>query len=170
MSSDKYPSIFKTSRLYCELLSNKHKQKLIKLFSDKDNTKYYLGFYVKDIDDLIDKKINSPHPNYAIFTKDTDEFIGLTGYYKKFLFKNNKPLIKLKKKYTINIILDKQYQGHGYAFEVSKYFIDHFYTNKDIYSGIYKDNLPSIKLRKKLGFKLKYDFDDVIYLVYKRPF
>lgn len=123
---------------------------LIKILSDKSNTKEY--FYDNDNVD-IKNVINSMFVDnkkqivFGIYLEN--KLIGIIGFKKK------------NKTYT-HIIIDKLYQNKGYAADAyDKVFNillnNKLYVNFGLYmtSSIYETNLPSIKLFEKLGFKKK---------------
>ena len=59
--------------------------------------------------------------------------------------------------YIWEIVTDKNYMGKGIASKLMKYVLEKFKGYK-IYSCIAKDNIPSLKLHKKYGFKEAYQF------------
>lgn len=59
-------------------------------------------------------------------------------------------------------MIDKNYQGKGYARPVIKFLIDNLnkeYKGKDIYLSVYDDNPIAIKLYKEFGFEFIGEFD-----------
>lgn len=59
--------------------------------------------------------------------------------------------------YIWEIVTDKNYMGKGIASKLMKYILEKFKGYK-IYSCIAKDNIPSLKLHEKYGFKEAYQF------------
>ena len=59
--------------------------------------------------------------------------------------------------YIWEILVDKKYAGQGIGSLLLKYAIDKFLEHS-FYSCIEKENVASIKLHKKFGFKAIYDF------------
>ena len=59
--------------------------------------------------------------------------------------------------YIWEIVTDKNYMGKGIASKLMKYVLEKFKGYK-IYSCISKDNIPSLKLHEKYGFKEAYQF------------
>lgn len=59
--------------------------------------------------------------------------------------------------YIWEIVTDKNYMGKGIASKLMKYVLEKFKGYK-IYSCIAKDNIPSLKLHEKYGFKEAYQF------------
>ena len=59
--------------------------------------------------------------------------------------------------YIWEIVTDKKYMGKGIASKLMKYVLEKFKGYK-IYSCIAKDNIPSLKLHEKYGFKEAYRF------------
>ena len=59
--------------------------------------------------------------------------------------------------YIWEIVTDKKYMGKGIASKLMKYVLEKFKGYK-IYSCIAKDNIPSLKLHEKYGFKEAYQF------------
>ena len=59
--------------------------------------------------------------------------------------------------YIWEILVDKKYAGQGIGSALLKYAINK-YPNYSFYSCIEKENIASIKLHEKFGFKAIYDF------------
>lgn len=59
--------------------------------------------------------------------------------------------------YIWEILVDKKYAGQGVGSFILKYAIDKF-SKHTFYSCIEKENIASIKLHEKLGFKAIYSF------------
>lgn len=59
--------------------------------------------------------------------------------------------------YIWEILVDKKYAGHGIGSALLKYIIEKF-PNHTFYSCIEKENISSIKLHEKFGFKEIYNF------------
>lgn len=59
--------------------------------------------------------------------------------------------------YIWEIVTDKNYMGKGITSKLMKYVLEKFKGYK-IYSCIAKDNIPSLKLHEKYGFKEAYQF------------
>ena len=59
--------------------------------------------------------------------------------------------------YIWEILVDKKYAGQGIGSLLLKYAIDKF-PELSFYSCIEKENVASIKLHEKFGFKAIYDF------------
>ena len=59
--------------------------------------------------------------------------------------------------YIWEIVTDKNYMGKGIASKLMKYVLEKFKGYK-IYCCISKDNIPSLKLHEKYGFKEAYQF------------
>ena len=59
--------------------------------------------------------------------------------------------------YIWEIVTDKNYMGKGIASKLMQYVLEKFKGYK-IYSCIAKDNIPSLKLHEKYGFKEAYQF------------
>lgn len=59
--------------------------------------------------------------------------------------------------YIWEIVTDKKYIGKGIASKLMQYVLEKFKGYK-IYSCIAKDNIPSLKLHEKYGFKEAYRF------------
>ena len=59
--------------------------------------------------------------------------------------------------YIWEIVTDKKYMGKGIASKLMQYVLEKFKGYK-IYSCIAKDNIPSLKLHEKYGFKEAYRF------------
>lgn len=61
--------------------------------------------------------------------------------------------------YIWEIVTDKKYNGRGIASKLMQYVLEKFKEYK-IYSCSAKDNIPSLKLHEKYGFKEAYRFTD----------
>ncbi len=61
--------------------------------------------------------------------------------------------------YIWEIVTDKNYKGRGIANKLMKYLIEK-YKNYNIYSCVASDNIPSLKLHEKNGFKILTQFKE----------
>ena len=61
--------------------------------------------------------------------------------------------------YIWEIVTDKRYIGKGIANKLIEHIIDE-YKGFSIYSCIDLSNIPSLKLHKKNGFKILYEFEE----------
>ncbi len=86
---------------------------------------------------------------WGVFDKNTDTLIGRCGIELK--------TIDGEAVYELGYLLDKEYQGNGYANEFVSEVIRHSFQNLNvprILALIDKKNTPSIKLVTRIGFKL----------------
>lgn len=91
---------------------------------------------------------NVPAGYIAVYTKD--DFCKLENFPDKIGKEENVA-------YIWEIVTDKNYMGKGIASKLMQYVLEKFKGYK-IYSCIAKDNIPSLKLHEKYGFKEAYQF------------
>ncbi|MBC6002967.1 GNAT family N-acetyltransferase [Paeniclostridium sp. NSJ-45] len=125
------------------------------IYGDPEVMKYDMNNLLKSLDDaknnikIIHRAIlNKWFIRLAIIDKYTNEFIGTIALH-HFEFDKNKV--------QIGYNLKKNYWGKGIMSDVLKSTIDYLHLNsslKEIEASIYTENIASLKLAKKLGFKL----------------
>ncbi len=123
--------------------------------------------YVSDISDSIEIErsklvsyIENAYPFYGygywgVFLKESNKLIGRCGIMQKII--EDTPEIEL------GYLIDKNYQGLGYAYEACMAVIDYAFNKLNlnkIVAVINKENIPSINLAKKLGMTL---LKDILY-------
>ncbi len=67
-----------------------------------------------------------------------------------------------KRLWIDRFIIDKHFQGHGYARPVIDFIIKHLndeYEGEDIYLSVYEDNEIAIKLYREFGFEFNGELD-----------
>lgn len=169
--------ILHTSRLQIRPVDIKDAKAMFKYRSDP-NTNRFLGLRPKSLNDVSDfirkteRKINIPGSWYqfVIIEKTSNNLIGDIGVHFLEDDSNNKQV-------EIGYTLDKDFRGKGYANEALIKIIDYLFcqlTKHRIIASIDPENINSIKLIKKLGFRKEAHFieslffhgkwvDDVIY-------
>ena len=136
------------------ILKNSNYNDIRSLFEDNNEnyiTKWSNEYGIKDekMLKLICIEDNIPK-GYAIICFDRN-FCKIEEYPNKI---NNMPN---KIAYIWEILVDKKYAGQGIGSLLLKYAIDKF-PEHSFYSCIEKENVASIKLHEKFGFKAIYDF------------
>ena len=101
-----------------------------------------------DILKIVYLENNVPAGYIAVYTKD--DFCKLENFPDKIGKEENVA-------YIWEIVTDKNYMGKGIASKLMQYVLEKFKGYK-IYSCIAKDNIPSLKLHEKYGFKEAYQF------------
>ena len=111
------------------------------LFENPEDEKIYTRNYIKDI---------YGYYNYGIWTvieKQSNRIIGRAGI---------SPEDGCEYP-DLGFVIDKEYQGHGYAFEVCAAIMDYAKNELEfntIQARVKPNNLISVSLLKKLGFKI----------------
>lgn len=161
-----YPfHVMDTKRLRIREISKYDVPELFKIYEDKSITKYMEGLYptIKEEIDYTEDYIKNVYNFYGygmwILEKKDGTIIGRGGI--EFLENG---------KYTGNYlgyVIGKKYQGMSYGYESSKAIIDYAFYEleiKELYVKIKKENIPSIKLGKKLGFTFEDEPDQEGYV------
>ncbi|PZT47508.1 hypothetical protein B6S12_08715 [Helicobacter valdiviensis] len=110
------------------------------------------SFSAKNTKEWLEKRLETYQKDglgiYALILKDTNTLIGTAGLQKT----------KIQEKEVVEIawILDKPYWKKGYGIEIATKIKNYAFSTlslKKLYCLIKTDNLPSLNLAKKLGFK-----------------
>lgn len=135
------------------IVENKYFKDIKRIWKDNHN-----GFITKESNELLINsddilKIvylenNVPAGYVAVYTKD--DFCKLEDFPDK--IENNGNI-----SYIWEIVTDKKYMGKGIASKLMQYVLEKFKGYR-IYSCIAKENIPSLKLHEKYGFKEAYQF------------
>ena len=138
-----------SERLSFREISAEDAEIIVRWRSDYNVYKYFLSRHKITLDEHLNwyKNIylkNSDREDYIAEIKLLNKPVGVFGL----VFCDDKTV-------EINYLLDKKYQGKGYASEAVKYLI--CYSKKlrgckRVVAEVHKDNISSIKLVKKLGF------------------
>ena len=135
------------------IVENKYFKDIKRIWKDNHN-----GFITKESNELLINsddilKIvylenNVPAGYVAVYTKD--DFCKLETFPDKTEKNGNIS-------YIWEIVTDKKYMGKGIASKLMQYVLEKFKGYR-IYSCIAKENIPSLKLHEKYGFKEAYQF------------
>ena len=135
------------------IVENKYFKDIKRIWKDNHN-----GFITKESNELLINsddilKIvylenNVPAGYVAVYTKD--DFCKLEDLPDKIEKNGNIS-------YIWEIVTDKNYMGKGIASKLMQYVLEKFKGYR-IYSCIAKENIPSLKLHEKYGFKEAYQF------------
>ena len=135
------------------IVENKYFKDIKRIWKDNHN-----GFITKESNELLINsddilKIvylenNVPAGYVAVYTKD--DCCKLEDFPDK-IDRNGKV------SYIWEIVTDKKYMGKGIASKLMQYVLEKFKGYR-IYSCIAKENIPSLKLHEKYGFKEAYQF------------
>ena len=135
------------------IVENKYFKDIKRIWKDNHN-----GFITKESNELLINsddilKIvylenNVPAGYVAVYTKD--DFFKLEDFPDKIEKNGNIS-------YIWEIVTDKKYMGKGIASKLMQYVLEKFKGYR-IYSCIAKENIPSLKLHEKYGFKEAYQF------------
>lgn len=101
-----------------------------------------------DILKIVYLENNVPAGYVAVYNKD--DFCKLEDFLDKIDRNGNVS-------YIWEIVTDKKYKGRGIASKLMQYVLEKFKEYK-IYSCVAKNNIPSLKLHEKYGFKEAYQF------------
>lgn len=157
--------IYNTDRLKFITLNIEHKDNWIRLHKNSFLIRYLSDTNSSFSDENSDKKFDQllNHKTYnqdgficvcAVFEKETNEFIGFMDIYKISPYSNI---------VSFSFLVDPLQQGKGYGTEIVRGIIRYLSqlreSNKDLVqleyleSQIHDDNIPSIKVMEKVGFK-----------------
>lgn len=135
------------------IVENKYFEDIKRIWKDNHN-----GFITEesnemlinndDILKIVYLENNVPAGYVAVYSKD--DFCKLEDFPDKIGKKGNVS-------YIWEIVTDKKYTGKGIASKLMQYVLEKFKGYK-IYSCVAKDNIPSLKLHEKYGFKEAYQF------------
>lgn len=146
-----------TKRLHIRNIeSESDYESLLKLYQKKENMQYILsGRYDYTLEELKEKwkeigfDENSQLGFQLIILKETNEIIGECA-----LLKTEKPI---SEELEIAYMIDVNFWNKGFGTEICNYLIDKAFNSlktKTIKAGMYKANINSENLIKKLGFTL----------------
>ena len=144
-----------TDRLYLREQTIHDLDRLYEIYSSENITKYMEGLY-EDYEEEYNftlAYIKNMYNFYGygiwlVVRKEDDEIIGRAGL-------SNREVdgeIKLE----LGYVIADEYQNYGYAYEACKAicrFVKEFLYEEEIVCFIRKENISSIKLAEKLGFK-----------------
>lgn len=154
----KIDQIFSTQRCYFKRITKQDLENLYKLYSNEKGMKYsVVGTKTKEetaqlIEEYIQNFEQDGFGFYAIFDKETHEFIGRCG------FGNH---IKDFGYVSMNCFLLEEKQNQGLGYEIISGLAQYGFDKqnfKEIYIAIHPDNQASFKLFNKIGMKY---FNDI---------
>jgi len=172
--------ILQTKRLIIRPVTMDDKHAVFKYRSDSETNKYqeWIPETIKDVEEFIgkiSKQIDLPETwfQFVIIKKETKEIIGDSGIY--FSDKDNKQV-------ELGCTLDRHHQKKGYAAEALVKLINYIFheLNKHrITASIDPDNINSIRLFERIGFRKEAHFiesllingkwaDNLIYALLKK--
>ena len=144
----------KTERIGFSYWTNADEELAIKLWGEKDVTRYICAtgeFSQQNIIDRLNVEVNNEKQYqvqyWPIFSLMTDELIGCCGL---------RPFKSEQHTYEIGFHLRRIYWGQGYAFEAAKGVIQYAFKELDaikLYAGHHPKNDGSRKLLTRLGFQ-----------------
>lgn len=164
-----------TERLLLRDITVDDKKAVFDYRSDADANKFqsWIPVNLQDVENFIQRNIkefNQPESWYQVLITDkhANTVIGDIGIH---FFGNENLQVEL------GITLDKNFQGKGYASEALEGIIDFLFNNLNkhrIITSVDPDNLNSIKLMERLGFRKEGNFikslfwkgawvDDIVY-------
>jgi len=157
--------LLETNRLVIRPISIEDKNAVFEYRSDTKTNKYQ-GWIPKTIDDVVTfinktaKQINLPETWFQVVIqeKETQKIIGDIGIH--FFGKENKQV-------EIGCTLHKKFQHKGYATESLKRVIEYLFNELDkhrIITSIDPENISSIELVKRIGFRKEAHFVESLYI------
>lgn len=136
-------------------LKEEDAEDVLELYSEKDISLYDKSPYIADIEDAIRfiNEINSCYYyrkriDWAIVTKSSNKLVGLIAIHS---------LNSITHTAEVGYLINKKYRNKGIMTEALNIIIKFLFENVDLYSlnaTIHIDNIPSIMLCKKVGFKV----------------
>jgi RimJ/RimL family protein N-acetyltransferase len=154
-----------TDRLVLRPIQIEDKKAIFEYRSDAEANKFqgWIPRTVEEVEEFIGrvaKKIDAPGTwfQFVLLEKASDKLIGDFGLH--FIGSENRQV-------EIGFTLSKSFQGKGYASEAFIHIVDYlFYTLKKhrIIASIDPENISSIKLVEKLGFRKEAHFLESIFL------
>jgi RimJ/RimL family protein N-acetyltransferase len=169
-----------TERLIIRPITLADKNEIFEYRRDKETNKYqgWIPEKIEDVEEFIGKiaeQINIPDTwfQFVLMEKETRKIVGDLGIH--FMDSENKQA-------EIGCTLNKVYQNKGYAAESVKCVIDYLFRNLNkhrIITSIDSDNINSIRLVERIGFRKEAHFieslwingkwvDDVIYALIQK--
>lgn len=152
---------FETERLVFRLYENADKQNFVALFTDKEVMKYVgdgvmseqqaVAFWHKLFEQLYPQNFNI----WAIFAKETGEYIGHAGIYERPL-KNGE--------WEFVYFLKQTVWGKGYATEIARRVIEYGFAElvlTEVFTSVDNEHAASIRVMEKVGMKFdRFEFDE----------
>jgi [ribosomal protein S5]-alanine N-acetyltransferase len=165
--NSKYPEFpdLETERINLRILTLDNSEDVFKHFSDPDVTKFMDIEPCKDVreaEEIIRFHIEDSGCRWGLFDKINDNLMGTVGFH--YLRRNNEATIA-----EVGFDLSKKFWGKGFMFEVMKEVILFGFTQMGlniIDATVETDNLRSINLMKKLGFKKNLELKDHLLYFY----
>jgi RimJ/RimL family protein N-acetyltransferase len=170
----------RTDRLILRAIDKKDAKAIFKYRSDEITNQYqgWIPKKLEDVYDFINKTANEINVvntwfQLVIISKETEELIGDIGIH--FLDIENKQV-------EIGCSLEKGQQGKGYAIEALNQVMEFLFNQLDkhrIIASIDPNNIPSVRLMERLGFRKEAHFkesisingqwvDDIVYAILKK--
>lgn len=154
-----------TERLHIRPISIADKHDILEYRSDSEANKYQ-GWVPKNMHDVEEFIKNlAPQPNsqntwfqLAIIEQKSNQLVGDIGIH--FLESENKQV-------EIGFTLDKNYHGNGFANEALKCVIDYIFgelKKHRISASVDPNNIKSIRLLERIGFRKEAHFVESLYL------
>lgn len=154
-----------TKRLILRPISLEDNNEIFAYRSDKETNKYQ-GWIPETVEDVaqfigkVAKEINEPETwfQFVIVEKETGKIVGDFGIH--FMDVDNKQT-------EIGCTLNKAFQNKGFATESAKCVIDFLFNELDkhrIVTSIDPDNINSIRLVERLGFRKEAHFVESLWL------
>ncbi len=160
---DPFP-VLHTERLTLRKMNDGDLNQLFKIRSDKENMKYISRPVAQTMQDVIDLMgrtedafNNQDGINWAIARKEDDLMMGSIGFY------------RMKKEHyraEVGYQIHKDFQLKGVTYEALKRVVDYGFKEMKLHSieaDINPDNIASIKLIEKGGFKKEGYFKEVFF-------
>lgn len=153
-------AILQTERCILRPFQENDLEKLVSLHSDKDITKFMGGpETIQETEKTLTRYIKWQKENgfsrWAVFKKDTGEFIGRCGPGPFFDYEGKR--FGLKNDIEIGYAYKKEFWGEGYATEILKAVSDWVFTNypqvKRVIAATETQHFISQKVLKKAGFE-----------------
>lgn len=165
--NSKYPEFpdLETERINLRILTLDNSEDVFKHFSDPDVTKFMDIEPCKDVreaEEIIRFHIEDSGCRWGLFDKINDNLMGTVGFH--YLRRNNEATIA-----EVGFDLSKKFWGKGFMFEVMKEVILFGFTQMGlniIDATVETDNIRSINLMKKLGFKKNLELKDHLLYFY----
>ncbi len=149
-----------TNRLIIREIKEQDYLKVLEIYRNRSNMKYILtGKYDWSLEELKEKWKKEKYRNkdktgfLVVILKSTEEIIGECG-----LLKTQK---SVDEELELAYLVDEKYWGKGIGTEICKFLIGEGFENlgvQNLSAGMYKANIGSSKIVKKLGLILEREF------------
>lgn len=156
------PSLIETERLKLVPVSSEHWSLFVDMYQKPKLMKYIADGSVKSpettkkiCETMNQRFIEDGFGQYSLFLKNTNELIGRVGFL-RWDIANSKA--GEGEDIELGYFLDDTYQGKGYAKEACTKLIEawkEFGNTNYLVCVMYPENIPSMKLANKLGFKFR---------------